>query len=116
MQTNQTARLAGRIRKIREHRVNGKLTAWRIVCDKLSIRTADGKPDTGMAYKIGYEGKEPAHMDVRRRLGLLDICALCHRPFRKPGLHREISPARQWWNRLKSDERNQWIEKLFQIS
>lgn len=113
MQSKDTIRLARRIRKKREKKIKGVLTPWRVVCEELDIRTEEGKLDTGLAYKIGYQEYEPSNRPMRKRLGLRDICSRCKRTFRVPKskqiLHT-LSPARLWWNRIKREEREKLIE------
>lgn len=110
-QTPQTARLGRKIRKMRERKKGGK-RAWKDVCKLLNIMKKDGQPDTGLAYKIAYEGYEPLGRDLRKSLGLRDICTKCKRLFRvvtvKPA--RAKSPARVWWDKLKGEDRQKIME------
>lgn len=110
-QTPQTARIARKIRKLREK----KKTAWKDVCVRLKILKEDGRPDTGLAYKIAYEGYEPTGRELRHRLGLRDICKSCRRPFRVPSVKPRPakSQARVWFNGLKREERDQVLEWAF---
>ena len=113
MQSKQTNRLSRKIRKIREKKTRGKLTRWVVVCEKLNIRTAEGNLDPGLAYKIGYQEYEPSDREIRKRLGLNDICTKCRRVFRAtrpPEAKKPMSPARAWWNGLKSGDREKLIE------
>jgi len=91
-----------------------KPISWRNVCVKLGIMKSDGRPDTGMAYKIAYDGHEPADREVRVRLGLRDICSKCHRGFRKRTV-RKMTPARAWWNGLSNAKQEKIIQSLYQL-
>jgi len=93
-----------------------KPISWRNVCVKLGIMKSDGRPDTGMAYKIAYDGHEPADRMVRARLGLRDICTKCHRGFRKASARRTtLSQARAWWNGLANAKQEKIIQSLYQL-
>lgn len=110
MQTKQTQKLARKIRRLREKK---KPEIWRVVCEKLNIRTEDGRVDPGLAYKIGYGDYEPSDRSARKRLGLRDICTKCKRTFRAvkaPAARKAPSPAQLWWGRLKRQERKKLIE------
>lgn len=117
MQTKQTQRLGARLRRIREKTDRkGNMTKWRVVCLKVDppILLESGEPDTGLAYQIAYNGKEPEDRRIRERLGLKDICAKCLRPYRKPArVAKKRSPAREWFMKLKSDRKEKMIEFLF---
>jgi hypothetical protein len=78
----------------------------------MGILKNDGRPDTGMAYKIAYDGHEPAGREVRLRLGLRDICTKCHRGFRKR-MVRKMTPARAWWETLETSKREKIIQSLY---
>lgn len=112
MQSKQTARLAKRIRRLREKKKRGKQTVWRVVCETLNVRTEDGRVDPGLAFRIAYDEYEPSDRAVRQRLGLKDICTKCMRSFRSPRASaiRSKSPARAWWEKLKREDREQVIE------
>lgn len=112
MQTKQTQRLAKKIRKLRERK---KPFTWHAVCEKLNIRTEDGRHDPGLAYKIAYREYEPSDRAMRTRLGLRDICTKCKRGFRvpHPKEHRALSPSRAWWQKLKGGERERVIELAY---
>ncbi|RPJ29169.1 MAG: hypothetical protein EHM33_02005 [Chloroflexi bacterium] len=116
MQSKQTNRLARKIRKNREKKIKGKLTRWMVVCEKLNIRTEDGRLDPGLAFKIGYQDYEPSDRGVRQRLGLRDMCTRCKRVFRAVKVttpQRALSPARAWWNGLARGQREELIEKTY---
>ena len=113
MQTKQTARLARKIRRIRERKKRGRLTFWRVVCERLNILTDDGRADPGLAHKIGYGDYEPSNRELRVRLGLTDICSKCRRTFRVPrkaAAPRTLTPARAWWEKLNREEQDKVIE------
>lgn len=119
-QTKQTLRLAERIKRFRGKRDRaGKQMIWRKVCLKIKppILTAEGKPDTGLAYKIAYQGLEPEGRDLRKRLGLRDICTNCKRPYRKIGAKKPAAKktdARLWFERLPIDRKEQMIMELYE--
>jgi len=115
-QTPQTARLAAKIRRIRERQMGGKQTLWRTVCLTCNILTEKGEPDTGLAYKIAYDEYEPGHA-VRLRLGMSDICTECHRPKRKPSVRaktKHVQPWQRWWWKLTPMQRDEKIRKEFE--
>lgn len=107
-QTPETARLARKIRRARER----KKMSWKNTCVTLNILKDNGSPDTGLAYKIGYNNFEPSGRPVRHRLGLRDICTKCRRAFRVPKVSapQVKSAARIWWDSLKASERDKLIE------
>lgn len=117
MQTKQTQRLAERLRRIREKTDRkGNKTKWRVVCLKVKppILLESGEPDTGLAYQIAYNGKEPEDRHIRERLGLKDICAKCLRPYRKPaGKANKRSPAREWFINLSREKQENLLEMIF---
>lgn len=113
MQTKQTAKLARKIRRLRERK---RPLKWRAVCEKLNIRTQDGRIDPGLAYRIGYQDYEPSDRALRGRLGLKDICSKCKRTFRavRSPVIRTKSPARAWWEKLNREDREKLIELSYQ--
>jgi len=115
MQSKQTIRLAVKIRKIHEKKIKGKKTPFRVVCERLNIRKEDGRTDEGLAYKIGYNDYEPSSREVRKRLGLRDVCSKCKRAFRviKPAVVHTPSPALAWWKKLKREEREKVINASY---
>lgn len=88
---------------------------WKAICVRLKILTEDGRPDPGLAYRIGYTEYEPSDRAVRGRLGLKDICTKCKRTFRAPHpvAPRPKSPARSWWGKLKREDREKLIELAY---
>lgn len=115
-QTKQTAKLAEKIRQARER---GDI--WTKICIDNNLYTPptllkpNGEPDTGLAYKIAFEGYEPSHRETRDRLGLRDICVKCYRAFRKKGTPRIVSEARLWWDGLNTKQKSDNIENMYQI-
>lgn len=120
MQNKQITRLGSRIRKVREHTDrHGRKTPWRLVCLKVKpqIVKADGAPDTGMAWKIGYKvGYEPER-EVQVRLGLHEFCNTCHRNFRKPStkVKAHKTPARIWWESLPKSKQEAILFRLHKL-
>ena len=109
-QTKQTKKLAERIRRARER---GDI--WEKICRDKKIYTPTGNPDTGLAYKIAFEGYEPSHRETRGRLGLRDICTACYRIFRKKREATNPSEASLWWDRLSTKKKSDKIEKMYQM-
>ena len=118
MQSKQTQRLARQIRKVREKKVNGKLTFWRVVCltVKPQILKENGEPDTGLACQIAYNGYEPSR-EIQKRLGLRETCSKCHRAFRKTSAREKRVPSkgRAWWNSLPFAKQEAILGRLYKL-
>lgn len=102
--------MAKRIRALR-----AKGIKWEKICLQLGILKDNGEPDTGLAYQIGINQKEPKGEEVRDRLGLRKVCLACMRGFRRVSASaRSLSPWRLWWNRLKPAERDSRIKSEYE--
>lgn len=110
-QKPDTARLANKIRKLRDVR---KWT-WKRICLSLSILDANDQPDTGEAYHI-YSGREPGE-EVRARLGLKKICVKCGRPIRLSKTPREKPNDPEhilWWKSIGRERREAIIRSYYE--
>lgn len=58
-------------------RKSGK--SWDEISADLGIFTADGRLNSGLAYKIIEQDYEPARSETRYRLGLVPCCPNCKR-------------------------------------
>lgn len=114
MQSKRVARLAKQIRKRRARGIKW----WDVCLDvKPQIVKADGAtPDTGLAYQIAFNDKEPDR-EVQKRLGLPDVCIKCHRVFRKPSVRgkQDRSQARIWWNGLSHETQEHVLARLYRL-
>lgn len=113
-QTKETARRARRIRKLRGGR---KPMIWEDVCRDpgVQIFKEDGSPDTGLAYKIGFEDYEPSRRSVRARLGLRDFCNACKRAFRPSSSRGGALPDwLSWWKHLSKEIRDEIIRDQYE--
>jgi hypothetical protein len=109
-------------KQIQDMRAQG--LPWRVICERLTILTDEGKPNTGLAEDIGFKvvkvhGEEqpysPADPAVRERLGLAPVCQECKRPLRKHAAHNEkaeLPDYMQWWNRQSRTAKQGWIAML----
>ncbi len=106
------------IQRMRERKL-----PWRVICERLTILTAEGRPNTGLAEDIGYKtvlvhGTEqpyaPTDPDVRERLGLAPVCQECHRPLRSNHRHVDNPEPKPeymlWWEKQKPNEKRDWIK------
>lgn len=114
VKSKDVARLGKKIRRLLERRRHPM--RYREICELYGWFNTNGKPSTGLVFKLAYgvDGKpyEPGR-EVRKRLGLRDICPACHRPFHKPNPNRVrpvLTEARKVFMKLPRSRQDELIE------